>query len=98
MTSSINNITGDHLSSKLGSREDMARYAKGWDRIFGAKNKENVTVTDNSVMNTPYDRYYIQMENEYLDKLEEEAEKGYDILKRGALKSNTLKSETNKEE
>ena len=93
MTSSINNITGDHCSSKLGTREDMARYAQGWDRIFGAKNKENVTVTDNSVMNTLYDRYYIQAENEYRDKLEEEAEKGYD-----ALKSNTLKSETNKEE
>ena len=79
MTSSINCTTGDFLSSKLGTREDMARYAQGWDRIFGAKNKENVTVTDNSVMNTLYDRYYIQAENEYLDKLEEEAEVVYDV-------------------
>ena len=88
MTDQLNPHTGSYLSSKLGTREDMARYAQGWDRIFGAKNKENVTVTDNSVMNTLYDRYYIQMENEYLDRLEEEAEKGYD----------SLKSETNKEE
>ena len=79
MTDQLNPHTGSYLSSKLGTREDMARYAQGWDRIFGAKNKENVTVTDNSVMNTLYDRYYIQAENEYLDKLEEEAEKGYDV-------------------
>ena len=79
MTSSINCTTGDFLSSKLGTREDMARYAQGWDRIFGAKNKENVTVTDNSVMNTLYDRYYSQAENEYLNKLEEEAEVVYDV-------------------
>ena len=79
MTDQLNPHTGSYLSSKLGTREDMARYAQGWDRIFGAKNKENVTVTDNSVMNTLYDRYYIQAENEYLNKLEEEAEKGYDV-------------------
>ena len=87
MTNQLNPHTGSYLSSKLGTREDMARYAQGWDRIFGAKNKENVTVTDNSVMNTLYDRYYSQAENEYLDKLEEEAEKGYDV-----------KNETYKEE
>ena len=87
MTDQLNPHTGSYLSSKLGTREDMARYAQGWDRIFGAKNKENVTVTDSSVMNTLYDRYYIQAENEYLDKLEEEAEKGYDV-----------KNETYKEE
>ena len=79
MTNQLNPHTGSYLSSKLGTREDMARYAQGWDRIFGAKNKENVTVTDNSVMNTLYDRYYIQAENEYLDKLEEEADKWYDV-------------------
>ena len=79
MTDQLNPHTGSYLSSKLGTREDMARYAQGWDRIFGAKNKENVTVTDNSVMNTLYDRYYIQAENEYLDKLEEEADKWYDV-------------------
>ena len=79
MTNQLNPHTGSYLSSKLGTREDMARYAQGWDRIFGAKNKENVTVTDNSVMNTLYDRYYIQAENEYLDKLEEEAEVVYDV-------------------
>ena len=79
MTDQLNPHTGSYLSSKLGTREDMARYAQGWDRIFGAKNKENVTVTDNSVMNTLYDRYYIQAENEYLDKLEEEAEVVYDV-------------------
>ena len=79
MTNQLNPHTGSYLSSKLGTREDMARYAQGWDRIFGAKNKENVTVTDNSVMNTLYDRYYIQAENEYLDKLEEEADKRYDV-------------------
>ena len=78
MTDQLNPHTGAYLSSKLGTREDMARYAQGWDRIFGAKNKEKVTVTDNSVVSNPYDRYYIQAENEYLDKLEEEAEKGYD--------------------
>ena len=87
MTDQLNPHTGSYLSSKLGTREDMARYAQGWDRIFGAKNKENVTVTDNSVMNTLYDRYYIQAENEYLNKLEEEADKRYDV-----------KNETNKEE
>ena len=38
-------------------------------------------------------RYYLRMEAEYLDRLEEEAENGYD-----ALKSDALKSETNKEE
>lgn len=37
MTNSVNQITGSYLSSKLGTREDMARYAQGWDRIFGAK-------------------------------------------------------------
>ena len=79
MTDQLNPHTGSYLSSKLGTREDMARYAQGWDRIFGAKNKENVTVTDNSVMNTLYDRYYIQAENEYLNKLEEEADKRYDV-------------------
>ena len=79
MTDQLNPHTGSYLSSKLGTREDMARYAQGWDRIFGAKNKENVTVTDNSVMNTLYDRYYIQSENEYLDKLEEEADEWYDV-------------------
>ena len=79
MTDQLNPHTGSYLSSKLGTREDMARYAQGWDPIFGAKNKENVTVTDNSVMNTLYDRYYIQAENEYLDKLEEEADKRYDV-------------------
>ena len=79
MTDQLNPHTGSYLSSKLGTREDMARYAQGWDRIFGAKNKENVTVTDNSVMNTLYDRYYSQAENEYLDKLEEEADKRYDV-------------------
>ena len=79
MTNQLNPHTGSYLSSKLGTREDMARYAQGWDRIFGAKNKENVTVTDNSVMNTLYDRYYIQAENEYLNKLEEEADKRYDV-------------------
>ena len=79
MTNQLNPHTGSYLSSKLGTREDMARYAQGWDRIFGAKNKENVTVTDNSVMNTLYDRYYIQAENEYLNKLEEEADKWYDV-------------------
>ena len=79
MTDQLNPHTGSYLSSKLGTREDMARYAQGWDRIFGAKNKENVTVTDNSVMNTLYDRYYIQAENEYLDKLEEEADEWYDV-------------------
>ena len=79
MTDQLNPHTGSYLSSKLGTREDMARYAQGWDRIFGAKNKENVTVTDNSVMNTLYDRYYIQAENEYLNKLEEEAEVVYDV-------------------
>ena len=87
MTDQLNPHTGSYLSSKLGTREDMARYAQGWDRIFGAKNKENVTVTDNSVMNTLYDRYYIQAENEYLNKLEEEADKRYDV-----------KNETYKEE
>ena len=79
MTNQLNPHTGSYLSSKLGTREDMARYAQGWDRIFGAKNKENVTVTDNSVMNTLYDRYYSQAENEYLNKLEEEADKRYDV-------------------
>ena len=79
MTDQLNPHTGSYLSSKLGTREDMARYAQGWDRIFGAKNKENVTVTDNSVMNTLYDRYYSQAENEYLNKLEEEAEVVYDV-------------------
>ena len=79
MTNQLNPHTGSYLSSKLGTREDMARYAQGWDRIFGAKNKENVTVTDNSVMNTLYDRYYSQAENEYLNKLEEEAEVVYDV-------------------
>ena len=79
MTNQLNPHTGSYLSSKLGTREDMARYAQGWDRIFGAKNKENVTVTDNSVMNTLYDRYYIQAENEYLNKLEEEADEWYDV-------------------
>ena len=79
MTNQLSPHTGSYLSSKLGTREDMARYAQGWDRIFGAKNKENVTVTDNSVMNTLYDRYYIQAENEYLDKLEEEADEWYDV-------------------
>ena len=79
MTNQLNPHTGSYLSSKLGTREDMARYAQGGDRIFGAKNKENVTVTDNSVMNTLYDRYYIQAENEYLNKLEEEADKRYDV-------------------
>ena len=93
MTSSINCTTGDFLSSKLGSREDMARYAQGWDRIFGAKNKESVTVTEDAPASTLYDRYYLQMEAEYLDRLEEEAENGYD-----ALKSDALKSETNREE
>ena len=93
MTSSINCTTGDFLSSKLGTREDMARYAQGWDRIFGAK-KEAVAPPQS----TPYDRYYIQAENEYLDRLEEEAEKGYDNLKMDTLKSDPLKSETNKEE
>ena len=88
MTDQLNPHTGSYLSSKLGTREDMARYAQGWDRIFGAK-KENVAPPQS----TPYDRYYIQMENEYLDKLEEEAEKGYD-----SLKSDALKSDTNKEE
>lgn len=87
MTNSVNQITGSYLSSKLGTREDMARYAQGWDRIFGAK--EIVAGTQSTL----YDRYYLQMEAEYLDKLEEEAEKGYD-----ALKMDTLKSETNKEE
>ena len=87
MTNQLNPHTGSYLSSKLGTREDMARYAQGWDRIFGAKNKENVTVTDNSVMNTLYDRYYSQAENEYLNKLEEEAEVVYDV-----------KNETYKEE
>ena len=79
MTDQLNPHTGSYLSSKLGTREDMARYAQGWDRIFGAKNKENVTVTDNSVMNTLYDRYYSQAENEYLNKLEEEADEWYDV-------------------
>lgn len=83
MTDQLNPHTGSYLSSKLGTREDMARYAQGWDRIFGAK-KDIVAPPQP----TPYDRYYIQVENEYLNKLEEEAEKGYDALK----------SETNKGE
>ena len=78
MTDQLDPHTGSYLSSKLGTREDMARYAQGWDRIFGAKNKESVTVTEDAPASTPYDRYYIQAENEYLDKIEEEAEKGYD--------------------
>lgn len=92
MTNSVNQITGSYLSSKLGTREDMARYAQGWDRIFGAK--EIVA----GPQSTLYDRYYLQMEAEYLDRLEEEAEKRYDNLKMDTLKSDALKSDTNKEE
>lgn len=39
--SSHNDVTGDSLTSKVGSQD---AYASGWERIFGNKEKEKVEI------------------------------------------------------
>ena len=73
----INEITGQRMSSRQGTAQERSLYEQNYDLIFGSKNKkENYPTdvpsgTDNNIVTNP--QLFAQAEEEYLQKLEEEA-------------------------
>lgn len=73
----INEITGQHMSSRQGTAQERSLYEQNYDLIFGSKNKtENCptavpSVVDNNIVTNP--QLFAQAQEEYLLNLEEES-------------------------
>ena len=74
---SINEITGQRMSSRQGTAQERSLYEQNYDLIFGSKNKKENYPTDvpsgidnNIVTNR---QLFAQAEDEYLRGLEDEA-------------------------